>query len=227
LKTLQEILGDYNQTLQEYYSLLKESTRFDSWSLVLQQDVDRLRSRIALHNRKTFWLLRPFELDVLSRVHWLLCNSVAARQHDIRYIVGVVIPDFPAEMREQQQGQQTASALLSVPLELSNRFQLAAQRSRPDLADGKEFPIVETVGAFVTHFEQIRQEVGTDPARATTTNAGPDAAYIRLLKTLWLMEQLKRCRKVQQPDPNSHWPSLIRELDRVSTTPPMAVSKFI
>jgi hypothetical protein len=173
---------------------------------------------------KTFWLLRPFEIDVLSRVHWLLCNSVAARQHDIRYIVGVVVQDFPAEMRGQQQGQQNSSTLLSVPPELSNRFQLTAQRSRPDLADGKEFPIIETLGAFVTHFEKIRQEVGTDPSRATAGNVGPDAAYVRLLKTLWLMEQLKRCRKVHQPDPNSHWPSLIRELDRVSTAPHVAVS---
>jgi hypothetical protein len=70
--TLLDIIGDYDATLNECFALLRTNESYLAttggarvrnvvWNVMVQPSVDRLRSRIILHNTKVQLVLRPFE----------------------------------------------------------------------------------------------------------------------------------------------------------------------
>jgi len=81
-RSLIEIIGDYEQTLQECRFLIEDNYRYRAssgpirnleWNALVQPNADRLRTRLLLHNSKIQLVLKPFEMSVLSRypVHTL------------------------------------------------------------------------------------------------------------------------------------------------------------
>jgi len=72
-KSLFEIVGDFQQTLNECQGLLESNRSYSSttgavdnitWNVFVQPNVDRLQRRIQLHHSKIQHVLRPFELYV-------------------------------------------------------------------------------------------------------------------------------------------------------------------
>lgn len=73
--SLVEIIGDYEQTLQECRFLLEDNYRYRvsagpirnlEWNALVQPNADRLRTRLLLHNSKIQLVLKPFEMLVAS-----------------------------------------------------------------------------------------------------------------------------------------------------------------
>lgn len=74
--SLIEIIGDYDQTLQECYLLIDDNKRYSAssgpvrnieWNALVQPNADRLRTRLLLHNSKVQLVLKPFEMSVQPR----------------------------------------------------------------------------------------------------------------------------------------------------------------
>lgn len=74
-KSLLEIIGDFQKTLNDCLRLLDSNRSYSSntgaadnitWNVFVQPDVDRLQRRIQLHHSKIQHVLRPFELYVYS-----------------------------------------------------------------------------------------------------------------------------------------------------------------
>lgn len=70
-RSLIEIVGDYDSTLQECRELLASNARYRGgsgpfrnleWNLLVQPTADQLRQRIILHNSKVLHILKPFEM---------------------------------------------------------------------------------------------------------------------------------------------------------------------
>ena len=74
-ETVDQIIGDYQETLRECYTLIDENKRYNlsrgqtsgplrniEWNVLVQPSVDRLRQRIILHNSKILHFLKPFEM---------------------------------------------------------------------------------------------------------------------------------------------------------------------
>lgn len=70
-RSLYQIIGDYNATLNECEELIAANERYNKssnlfrnieWNVLVQPKVDQLRQRIALHNAKVLQLLKPFEM---------------------------------------------------------------------------------------------------------------------------------------------------------------------
>jgi hypothetical protein len=69
--SLYQIIGNYEETLQECYELLRDNKsvqhgagpfRSIEWNVLVQPTVERLRKRIILHNSKISHVLKPFEM---------------------------------------------------------------------------------------------------------------------------------------------------------------------
>lgn len=72
--SLNEIIGDYHETLTECCTLIENNHRYRlssgplrniEWNVLVAPAADRLRARIALHNSKVLHVLKPFEMSVL------------------------------------------------------------------------------------------------------------------------------------------------------------------
>ncbi|KAM0295215.1 hypothetical protein ACHAPM_010895 [Fusarium culmorum] len=68
---LMEVVGDYNDTLEECYLLLKDNTRYAQttgpiknieWNMSIMPEVERLRGRIQMHTSRIQHILKPFEM---------------------------------------------------------------------------------------------------------------------------------------------------------------------
>lgn len=71
MKSLDEIIGDYEATLNECYQLLAKNKRYDQttgpvqnirWNINTMPQVEHLRGRIQMHNSRIQHLLKPFEM---------------------------------------------------------------------------------------------------------------------------------------------------------------------
>ncbi|PGH13060.1 hypothetical protein AJ79_03897 [Helicocarpus griseus UAMH5409] len=217
LTSLNEIVGDYHKTLRDCEKLLRDNYRYNNASgpvqgitfgILVQPEVDRLRSRLSLHNLKILFFLKPFEIDLLLRVHQDLSHRMTRMHDDLRRLMGVVVPDFKEEL-EHQEAQQTCT--LEIPPEFSLRFQKAAEKAYPELLSGSQLPLAETANAFVLNFEKSTRNSNTVRCGLFGRNTVTMAAYINLLKCVWLMKHLEQYQTADDFGP-SHWPSYLREL---------------
>lgn len=69
--SLEEIIGDYEETLKDCSRLLENNHRYRlgsgplrniEWNVLVAPAAERLRARIALHNSKVLHVLKPFEM---------------------------------------------------------------------------------------------------------------------------------------------------------------------
>ncbi|KAK2748440.1 hypothetical protein FQN55_004379 [Onygenales sp. PD_40] len=220
LTSFHEILGDYEQTIRHCYKLLRDNAQYNNatspgrsiaFNILVQPDVDRLRDRISLHNTKLLFLLKPFEMDLLLRVHQDLASRMTNMHNDLRRLMGVMVPSFEEEM-QQQAIQQTFT--LDVPAEFALRFQQAAEINHPELAEGGQFPLADTASAFAFHFRKSTRGFVAARFEFLERRTVSPAAYVNLLKCIWLMSRLNQYQSSQLSGSLSHWPSYLKGLNQ-------------
>ncbi|GKT54239.1 aspartate aminotransferase protein [Colletotrichum tofieldiae] len=227
LSSLDEILGDFKETLAECQSLIEQNHRYRlvshqpgyiDWDILLAPAADQLRARIALHNSKTLHVLKPLEIDLLCRVNEdiLLIHEELAQRPSSTYLnfhhqhnIGVVISDLKQALIQKAYAKPIQ---LEMPQKIAEGFQREWKTYRLENKLGRS--LKEMADAFVLHYNN--STVGFS-AGILIENRIPDLKqYVALLKCIWLMEHIRKSSELSQLATNlSHWPSYIRELEIV------------
>ncbi|KAI9152034.1 hypothetical protein HJFPF1_09254 [Paramyrothecium foliicola] len=222
--SLREIIGDYEETLQECGELLHANRRYRvgsgplrniEWNVLVQPSVDRLRERIVLHNSKVLHVLKPFEIDLLCRVrqdiyrvHQDLASRIAAVHLDLHRLMGVMIPNLGQALDQQAQRQVH---LLDVPLEIADRFRVAALSDRPEYESDDGFELQELSDAFILNYN--RSTIGFRGGLLVADKIPPVDQYLNLLKCVWLYSKISSSPTLANAREDSHWPSYARQLE--------------
>ncbi|KAK1487918.1 hypothetical protein CABS01_12793 [Colletotrichum abscissum] len=216
--SLNEIIGDYHETLTECCTLIENNHRYRlssgplrniEWNVLVAPAADRLRARIALHNSKVLHVLKPFEIasDLLCRIHEDLAGRMNAMHLDLRRFMGILVPDMEQALAQQVHRE---SLHFDVPPDIEDGFLRAWAADRPD--DAFEPSLQEIADAFVIHYH--KSTVGFTAGILVENKVPELGQYISLLKCVWLMRRIRRSNELtQQGRTLSHWPSYIQELE--------------
>ncbi|KAL0768621.1 hypothetical protein CaCOL14_009596 [Colletotrichum acutatum] len=214
--SLNEIIGDYHETLTECCTLIENNHRYRlssgplrniEWNVLVAPAADRLRARIALHNSKVLHVLKPFEIDLLCRIHEDLAGRMNAMHLDLCRFMGVLVPDMEQALAQQVHRE---SFQFDVPPDIENGFLRAWAADRPD--DAFKPSLQEIADAFVIHYH--KSTVGFTAGILVENRVPELGQYISLLKCVWLMRRIRRSNELaQQGRTLSHWPSYIQELE--------------
>ncbi|KAF4983944.1 hypothetical protein FZEAL_769 [Fusarium zealandicum] len=223
--SLIEIIGDYESTLRECHELLSSNQRYRvgsnplrnlEWNVLVQPSADQLRQRIVLHNSKVLHVLKPFEIDLLYRVrqdieymHQDLACRITAAHHDIRRLMGVLIPDLDEALNQRD---QRTTVLLDVPVELDDQFRFAAIAGHPEYRSEHEYELDELSDAFILNFNKSTNDF--KPGMLVADRIPPVDKYINLLKCVWVFKKIQASPALQSANRDtSHWPSYARQLE--------------
>jgi hypothetical protein len=230
--SLREIVGDFHATLQECRDLLDSNNRYGlstnalrniEWNVLVQPTADRLRQRIMLHNSKILHFIKPFEIDLLTRVrqdiyrvHHDLAIRITAVHQDVQRIMGHLDPGYEQELNRRQQRQPI---LLEIPSDIADRFRFAALTERPEYESDSFFDITELSDAFVLNFDNSTRRFQGDVA--VIQRMPPLEQYLNLLKCVWIYQRIQTivpAEPAAAQASDSHWPSFVRQLeDELST----------
>ncbi|EEH43786.2 uncharacterized protein PADG_00075 [Paracoccidioides brasiliensis Pb18] len=219
LRSLNEIVGDYHKTLRDCEKLIRDNYRYNnassprqgiSWNVLVQPDVERLRNRISLHNLKILFVLKPFEIDLLFRIHQDLAGRMTSMHNDLRRLMGVMVPDFKEEMKHQQTLQ---TFTIEIPSNFSLKFQQAAEINHPEFASGSQLPVADTANSFVFYFGRGTRNLNASRFDSIDRRTASVTAYVNLLKCIWLMEHLDKYHNAEGSG-LSHWPSYLKGLNQ-------------
>jgi hypothetical protein len=222
--SLREIIGDYEATLYECKELLRTNQRYQTgsspwrnieWNVLVQQSVDRLRARITLHNSKVLHVLKPFEIDLLCRVHQDirrmhqdLTQQIAAVHLDLHRLMGVMIPDL-GQALDQRSHRQVQ--LLAVPPEILERFRFAALNDRPECDNDDTFDLQDLSDAFIINYN--KSTINFQGGLVVADKIPPVEQYLNLLKCVWLFDKMSKSPTLTEAPEYSHWPSYAKQLE--------------
>lgn len=132
--------------------------------------------------------------------------------HDIKRLMGVLIPDLDEALRLRE---QHTTVLLEVPIDLAERFQWAAINGHPEYRTESDFDLSELSDAFIMNFGG--STVNFKAGMRVAERVPPIDQYVNLLKCIWLFRRIQGSRALQEADKEiSHWPSYARQLEDVS-----------
>ncbi|KAJ4246624.1 hypothetical protein NW762_013567 [Fusarium torreyae] len=223
--SLTEIIGDYEATLRECHELLRSNNRYRvgsnplrnlEWNVLVQPSADQLRQRIILHNSKILHVLKPFEIDLLFRVrqdielmHRDLADRITAAHHDIRRLMGVLIPDLDEAL---DQRDQRSVVMLEVPADLDDQFRFAALTGHPEYRIEEDFELSELSDAFILNFH--RSTIDFEPGMLVEDRIPAADQYVNLLKCVWIFRRIQTSPALHTANKDtSHWPSYVRQLE--------------
>ncbi|KAM0333945.1 hypothetical protein ACHAQA_000962 [Verticillium albo-atrum] len=215
--TLVEIIGDYRQTLQECYELVEANRRYRigggpirniEWNVLVQPNAERLRQRLLLHNSKVILVLKPFEVDLLCRVHQDLAERIQAVHLDLRRLIGILVPNMEQALAQKETHEVYT---LEVPPRVADAFKRAAIQERPEYEDDMKLDLEEMADAFVLHYGNSTRDFIS--GMLVENRVPRPEQYINLLKCVWLMQRIRESPRLTEPAPESHWPSYVKQLE--------------
>ncbi|PKS10921.1 hypothetical protein jhhlp_002679 [Lomentospora prolificans] len=222
--SLSEIIGDYVTTLRECHELLEDNNKFGAatnnplrnieWNSLVQGRVDRLRTRIQMHSVSIQTVLKPFEIDLLSRVHEDLSRRIGAVydevrevRHELRCLIGVLVPDLKTALDEKA---ARSIHLLAVPPNLELEFEDDFVLHSACQVD--QFPPLRDMADTFIH-RLDKSTVEFKPGLTVHERIPPVVQYLNLLKCVFLMGKMKQSPELQNAYELSHWPSYVMELE--------------
>lgn len=156
--------------------------------------------------------------DLLCRVrqdiaymHADLADRITAVHYDVRRLIGVLTPDLEQALRQQSERR---TFVLEIPIEISERFRIASVSERPEYGSDEGYELQELSDAFVLNYN--KSTVTFSSGRLVTDRIPSVEQYVNLLKCVWLFRRIKNTPPLQESNPDSHWPSYIRQLEDVS-----------
>lgn len=221
--SLNEIIGDYRSTINECRALLNNNRQYlqrrsalrnIEWNILVQPDATRLKDQILLHNAKVLFVLKPLEIDLLSRIHADLASRIDNVHELVLRIAGVVVPDLQQGILQQE---NRPIYTITIPPQVEEIYQQAAEIDHPDVRHADRFPSIEGAEAFIIH---LKNSTTAFRAGLLVEERTPAAnQYLNLLKCVWIMKRLKSSRELSISGRQSHWPSYIKQLDAVCSIP--------
>ncbi|KIX08130.1 uncharacterized protein Z518_02786 [Rhinocladiella mackenziei CBS 650.93] len=210
LSSLNEIIGDYQATINECRRLLVANRRYGQrvgplrnieWNILIQPEANALKERILLHNSKILIILKPLEIDLLNHI----ITRIDAVHGQVENVIGLLTSNVPQAIRQQQ-----ISHTLHIPPALEARFGQAAEPNVTNQCHAANRSLPELTEAFLLHLRQ--STIDFQPRRSFQQQTAPIEEYINLLKCVWLMERIEQHLTPSPEENDSHWPSFIKGL---------------
>lgn len=212
--TLQEVTGDFLQTLSECQKLLDDNSKFHRssanfidnvvWWSETEREVNSLRDRVHFHVTKVTLISKPFETQLLLGIR----RELKSLRRDVADIRGLLIQDVH---QDEETPSQAAAPALPVPEELSLRFTDALYINKPkgfDVLD--HLPLKEGFDALVFAFANSTVEFNPGPGLGQ--NYPEEVQYLSLIKSRWIVKKLEDSYHFRATGTDSLWADYMREL---------------
>ena len=205
--TLPEIIGDFQQTLRDCDSLLKNKSKFKrspanlvdnvAWHAKTESEVNSLVKRLQFHMMKVNFIIKPLEIQLLS--------GISRQQQQFSKELAALRAQMNLPNTLTQEG------CFHVPEELSDRFQKALAADNLDSSQARDgLPLKEGFDALVYHF--ARSTENFQPSSGLGQEV-PEEQYLNLIKAKWIIDRIKENDHLLSPGPKSLWTECIMELD--------------
>ena len=177
-KDADELIGDFNSTLQECHQLLQVHCRFEHresrpvenfrWNAGIEPRIEVLRKRLQSHTNMITLFVNPLQLD-------LALESVRS-SYDILDILRREFGEFP-----------------EIPADIRNRFRENLTKDSPkNITSPTSIPLREGIDAMMQHFSESTVLFSGFGSNQTIEQ------YVNLLKAHWLTEILSQSDELRQ-----------------------------
>ncbi|KAL8757214.1 MAG: hypothetical protein Q9184_004274 [Pyrenodesmia sp. 2 TL-2023] len=215
LQVLPEVTGDFHKTLKDCERLLRDHTRLQygrssvasnfAWWTSTERDVNNLRERVNFHITKVSFIAKPFEIQLLLEIR----RELQLLRSDVAELRGILTNRLPLPI-DTPNDNYLQSIYLQV--EVTVRFSAALDSNRPSTFDtSSAWPIKEGFNALVFHFAKSTVEFNSYQRLGQSVPDGPQ--YLNLLKSVWIMRQLKASPSFLSTGHASLWADYMRELE--------------
>jgi hypothetical protein len=126
----------------------------------------------------------------------------------ILHLQGLLIPDVEQAILEQG---RILPVPLVVPADVERKFQIAAEKSRPEIRIPGNFPLQAGADAFVTHFEESTKKFTA--GNFLNERTPQPKQYLSLLKCIWIMRGIQESNAFRNAPQNSQWQGYINQLN--------------
>lgn len=144
-------------------------------------------------------------------MHQDLAQRIAAVHLDLHRLMGVLVPDLGQALDQQAQRQVH---LLGVPIDVAERFRVAALTDRPEYESDEGFELQDLSDAFILNYN--RSTISFRGGLLVTDRIPPVDQYLNLLKCVWLFKKISNSPALLNAQEDSHWPSYTRQLEDAS-----------
>ncbi|KAK3381240.1 hypothetical protein B0H63DRAFT_475150 [Podospora didyma] len=225
--TLFDIIGDYQATLNECIRLINTNRSYLAttgpvanvvWNVMVQPTVEKLRSRILLHNSKIEHVLRPFEADLRLRIHSDLVRRIEGVRDDVRGVHNDV-----RRMRNELQAMMRALELDHAidPVSEPDVHRVSISDDKRQVlevafveweSDGYDYPpLRDLADAFIRNFDTSTRCFQPESG----WSCPPEAQYWALLTSQFLMDKMLESPEFRSEPPDiSHWPRYLHRLQQ-------------
>ncbi|PTD02098.1 hypothetical protein FCULG_00012203 [Fusarium culmorum] len=210
--SLMEVVGDYNDTLEECYLLLKDNTRYAQttgpiknieWNMSIMPEVERLRGRIQMHTSRIQHILKPFEIDLFRNIHQELNRRFMSIHRDLRGIRETVDSllkhQNPSLASEIEQRRQKDICSVEISDSLLDRLEHILDRRQSTR-------LSMMADCFLIHLRRATLQ----PQHNLSV---PVPNYLPFAKCQLLMNRMKRLHELRNPQWSSYWPGYIGGLE--------------
>lgn len=215
LRVLPEVTGDFRKTLEDCERLLRDHARLEygrssvasnfAWWTSTERDVNNLRERVKLHITKVSFIAKPFEIQLLLEIR----RDVQLLRSDVAEIRGILTNGLPQPI---DTSNDTYLQNVHLQVQVTVRFTAALDSNRPSTFDtSSAWPVKEGFNALVFHFAKSTVEFSTYQRLGQSVPDGPQ--YLNLLKSVWIMRQLKASPSFLSTGHVSLWADYMRELE--------------
>ncbi|KAJ2904568.1 hypothetical protein MKZ38_007767 [Zalerion maritima] len=222
LQSLVEILGNLKPLLDDCYSLLKTNERYQrasgvvdniEWNVMVQPNVDKLVDRIAQHNARIEHFIRPFEIDVMTRMYDHIIrkiDEVQATTTRIHELLLQLIRSQDRNLYDEIRSKETRR-IHTIPMPQGVRDALEREfNNHPDKDLG--YPSLQAISdSFITQFGKSTKSFR--PGLTLMDRTPPMLQYVCLFKCIFLLEKIKAAHDLRTCPANSHWHSYVRQME--------------
>ncbi|KAI6779951.1 uncharacterized protein J7T54_000251 [Emericellopsis cladophorae] len=208
-RSLNEIIGDYSDTLRACMEFLVENSRYAQttgpltnihWNLNAVPRVNHLRSRIQMHNMRIEHVLRPFQIDLITNLHRHLDQRLTSIDSNIlsidRHLQSLIEQKFPEVASDIRRRAEKETNPIIIPSRLARTLDTMLQHHQM----GRPPTLSELVDCFLKHFKK------------TLAHLSPTSS-VRLVKCQYLINLMKELDEMKSASRLSHWPGYIRALE--------------
>lgn len=144
-------------------------------------------------------------------MHKDLAERITNVHHDIRRLMGVLIPDLDEAL---DQRVQRSVVLLEVPVDLDDQFRFAALTGHPKYRVEDDFELSELSDAFILNFH--KSTINFQSGMLVEDRVPAVDQYLNLLKCVWIFKRMQASPTLRTANKDtSHWPSYTRQLEDV------------
>ena len=217
---LGEVIGDFYGTLRECQTLLDNRAKFGRneanfvtnvlWHTTIEREVNNLKERVHLHETKLFFVIKPFEIQLLIGIR----SQLIKLSENVEVLKGLVVTLHENDNLERGALKiHPAVQMLQIPELVVNRFLDALNANKPEsFHDMVAFPLREGFDALVFHF--AKSTVEFNPGFSQSQRVPEETQYINLLKSKWILERLKASSHLSAAEPVSLWIDYLGEVER-------------